>query len=151
MAKKQAKKIKLPVDKELDSKLINDLASEPKNLKLEDTVKLKAVADVADAANETERTYDKFEKGYVEKNPDIKKTFEDVDKLEGKFSKIPDKEKPLEKQKDELLDDKKTSDEDFDKIVEDGAKKFREQKGVTRNDFSNLFQNRRSKAKFQAP
>jgi peptidoglycan hydrolase CwlO-like protein len=152
MARKRAKQNKTKeVNEELDSKLIDDLASEPKDIKLEDTVKLKAAADVADTAKVTEDTYKKLEQNYVDNDPKMKETFEKVDKLEDKYSKLPAKDQLLEKDKDELLDEKKTSDDKFKNIVEENANKFREQKGVTKRDFSDLFSNRRKKSKFQAP
>lgn len=153
MAKKAKQTEEQIEQQKSDDKLVEDLQKNPMDIKLEDTLPIKAAIDTVDGTDAVQKTIDKVEEKAVEDDPEVKETFDKTQKLESDYSDLPNREKPLETEKKTLLDDKVTDDDTFNKKIAEGEKNFKPKKSSSFEvkDFSSLWKGRRTKAKFEKP
>jgi hypothetical protein len=140
MAKKAKQTEEQIEQQKSDDKLVEDLQKNPMDIKLEDTLPIKAAIDTVDGTDVIQKTIDKVEEKAVEDDPEVKETFDKTQKLESDYSDLPNREKPLETEKKTLLDDKVTDDDTFNKKIAEGEKNFKPKKSSSFEvkDFSSL-------------
>jgi vacuolar-type H+-ATPase subunit I/STV1 len=100
----------------------------PNNVDTEAAADVKTAMDVADTKDKIDQVFDNYEKNLVENDDELRKNINEGKKLAKDYDLLPKRNKKLEEEGDDLLDESKTPEKDFETKVDQEASKVEDKK-----------------------